>query len=61
MKEKKSYKAIWIIGSIALTIIGFAVIPVLIDKCGKKLYKSSLKNEEIDFDNMGPEIVKNES
>ena len=38
-------------------VVGFMVIPPLIDKWSKKVYKASLKNEEIDFDDMGPEIV----
>ena len=40
-----------------LTVIGFAVIPPLLDKYSNKAYKSFLKKEEIDFDNMGPKIV----
>ncbi len=48
----------WVIGFIAVTVIGFLVIPPLIKKYGNKIYRSSLKNEVIDFDNMGPEIVK---
>lgn len=55
---KKQNMAWWIIGSIVLTAIGFVVIPKLIKKYGDKLYKSSLKDGEIDFDEMGPEIVK---
>lgn len=55
---KKQNIALWVIGSVALTAIGFLVIPKLIKKYGDKIYKSSLKNEEIDFDEMGPEIVK---
>ncbi len=48
----------WVIGFIAVTVIGFLVIPPLIKKYGNKIYRSSLKKEVIDFDNMGPEIVK---
>lgn len=44
----------------ALTAAGFMFIPPLIQKYGNKAYKASLKNEEIDFDNMGPEIVPHE-
>lgn len=50
----------WVIGVLALTVIGFLVIPPLMKKYGNKIYKSSLKKDEIDFDNMGPEIVKKE-
>lgn len=40
-----------------LTAVGLIVIPRLLDKYANKAYKFSLKREEIDFDNMGPEIV----
>lgn len=45
----------------ALTAAGFIFIPPLIEKYGNKAYKASLKREAIDFDNMGPEIVPNET
>lgn len=61
MKKKSTMEKILIIlGAATLMVVGFMVIPKLIDKCSKKLYKASLKNEEIDFDNMGPEIIPNE-
>ena len=53
--EKTLY---WVVGVLALTIIGFLVIPPIMKKCSNKIYKSSLKKDKIDFDNMGPEIVK---
>ena len=55
--EKTIY---WIIGIAAVTVIGFLVIPPLMKKYGNKFYKSSLKKDEIDFEDMGPEIVKKE-
>ena len=55
--KSKGKKALIIAGGIALTAIGFIVIPPLLDKYANKAYKSSLNKEEIDFDNMGPEIV----
>lgn len=45
----------------ALTVAGFIFIPPLIQKYGNKAYKASLKREVIDFDNMGPEIVPNDT
>ena len=45
----------------ALTVAGCIAIPPLIQKYGKKAYKASLKREVIDFDNMGPEIVHNDT
>lgn len=58
MKEKKKSKIWWGIGSFVLVAIGFTVIPFFIDKYGNKIYKSSLKRDVIDFDDLGPEIVK---
>lgn len=58
MKKKKRSK-VWLgIGSLVLVAIGFTVIPFFIDKYGNKIYKSSLKRDIIDFDDLGPEIVK---
>lgn len=56
-KKCKTSKVLMLVGGVALTVAGFIVIPPLIDKYSNKMYKASLKNEEIDFDNMGPEIV----
>ena len=44
-------------GGVALTAAGLIVIPPLVAKYANKSYKSSLENESIDFDDMGPEIV----
>ncbi len=61
MKKKSTTEKILILlGAVALMVVGFLVIPPFIDKCSKKLYKASLKNEEIDFDDMGPEIIPKE-
>ena len=53
----KGKKTLIIAGGIVLTAVGFIVIPHLLDKYANKAYKFSLKKEEIDFDNMGQEIV----
>lgn len=50
-------KLLMVIGGATLTVAGFIVIPLLLEKYSNKIYKSSLKREQIDFDNMGPEIV----
>lgn len=50
----------WIIGTVAVTTVGFLVIPPLMKKYSNKLYKFSLKKDNIDFENMGPEVVKKE-
>ena len=54
----KISKVWWSIGSLVLVAIGFTVVPYYINKYGNKIYKSFLKREVIDFDNLGPEIVK---
>lgn len=60
MKKKSSTEKILIFVAVAtLTVVGFIVIPSLIDKYANKVYKASLKKEEIDFDDMGPEIIPN--
>lgn len=56
MKKKKS--KVWWIVSLILVLVGFVVIPYFIDKYGNKIYKSSLKRNVIDFDNLGPQIIK---
>lgn len=55
MSEKKT---LIIIGGIILTVVGFIIIPPMMKKYSNKLYKSRMKSEDIDFDSMGPEIVK---
>lgn len=64
MKEKKKMgtleKFLIVVGGVALTAVGFAVIPPLVEQYSNKLYKATLKTDEIDFDNMGPEIVPKE-
>ncbi len=57
MKTYKSNKIVKFIFWLAIVIVGIIVISPLIDKLSSKLYKSSLENEDLDFDDMGPEIV----
>lgn len=56
-KDSRCGKAVWFVAGSVLTVVGFVVIPSLIKKYGNKAYKKSLDAEDIDFDNMGPEIV----
>lgn len=56
-KKCSANKVFMVVGVVSLTIAGFIVISPLIEKYSNKMYKNSLKKEEIDFDNMGPEIV----
>lgn len=61
MKKKSSTEKFLVFLAVAaLTVVGFVVIPPLIDKLANKVYKASLKKEEIDFDDMGPEIIPND-
>lgn len=58
MKTKRKYRKVtWFVVGGALTVVGFINIPPLIKKYGDKVYKKSLKTDDIDFDDMGPEIV----
>ena len=61
MKEEKKIdrcgKFLWFAVGSALTVAGFLVIPPLIKKYVNKTYKKSLSTDDIDFDDMGPEIV----
>lgn len=63
MKSKNDTygKVLLVLFGVALTVVGFIVIPPLLKKYTNKMYKVSLKKEEIDFDNMGPEIVKKDA
>lgn len=56
-KDSRCGKVAWFVVGSALTVVGFVVIPPLIKKYGSKAYKKFLDAEDIDFDNMGPEIV----
>lgn len=60
-KKEKAKKICWIVGSIALTAVGFSVVPRLIDKYGNKMYKKSITDTEININDMAPEIVKKET
>ena len=41
-----------------VTVVGIIVIPPMIKKYGNKIYKSTISTDKIDFDDLGPEIVK---
>ena len=56
-KKNRCSKVAWLVAGSVLTVAGLVFIPPLIQKYGNKAYKKSLKNDEIDFDGMGPEIV----
>lgn len=54
----KNENLLYVIGSVVLMVAGFIFIPPLMKKYTNKAYKKSCSSEEIDFDNLGPEIVK---
>ena len=60
-KKNKHGKLKWVAIGAGLTAAGFIIIPPLIKKYGTKVYRNTLNSSEIDFDNMGPEIVPFES
>ena len=53
--------ALAVAGAIMLTAAGIIIIPRLMRKYSNKVYKESVKKDEIDFDNLGPEIVRKEN
>lgn len=55
MKKKHKKVCLFLLGS-TLTISGMIIIPPLIKKIGSKVYKQNIRNDEIDFENMGPVI-----
>lgn len=58
-KRKKRSSKVWLfVGGAAVTATGFIVIPPLIKKYTNKVAKHNSSTENIDFDNLGPEIVR---
>lgn len=53
-------KLLLIVCVIGLIFIDVFIIPKTLKKYGNRKYKASLKKESIDFDNLGPKIVKKE-
>lgn len=54
----KGKTIVFIIGFAVVAIIGFIIIPPFIKNMSNKMYKSSAKKNKIDFDDLGPEIVR---
>jgi hypothetical protein len=57
--KRKVQRIVSMISGVSLTVIGFLVIPKVINKYSQKIYKRNLKADEIDFADMGPKIVTN--
>lgn len=49
-----------IIGAVVLTAIAFVVVPPIINKVSRKIYRSQNDTSDIDFENMGPEVERKE-
>ena len=58
--DKKESKIWWLVGGVVVTTVGFIVIPPLYRKLTNKVAKMSSSTKDIDFNNLGPEIVKND-
>lgn len=55
---KRSTKiACYVAGSIVITVVALAVMPELIRRLSICQYRSGHDTSDIDFDDMGPEIV----
>jgi len=61
MEKKKNSKLLRFIGCGVLTVLGFIIVPPIITKISNKIYKMNSDTDKIDFDNLGPEIVKRET
>lgn len=56
-KKDRRGKIMWTVVGSVFTMAGFIILPTLIKKYGSRVYKKSLNTNDIDFDEMGPEIV----
>lgn len=56
--KSSTSKIIKVVGGIGVTAIGIYAVPKLQDSFSKKLYAHQLAKDIIDFDNLGPEIVR---
>lgn len=52
---------IFVVGSVALTAVSVVVVPPILDRLSRKAYKASVDTSDIDFNDMGPEIVRKDS
>ena len=59
MKRKKKFHIIpFFIGGAVLSVCGLAVIPPIVDGCSRWVYKHTMTKKSIDFNKMGPKIVR---
>jgi len=52
----KIQKILYGIGFVSLIVFGVVIVPKLLKKCTLEVYKKG--NSNINFDDLGPEIVK---
>lgn len=51
----------WVLGTCAFAAVGLFVVPQITMKISAKMYKANIQKEEVDFNNLGPEIVKKDT
>ena len=59
-KKATKRKLLMAAGVLMITTAGFILIPPMLKKCSNKIYKASVKKDDIDFDSLEPEIVRKE-
>lgn len=55
--SKTKKKLLVLIGGAAITFVSLTVIPGIVNKVARKVYRAQNDTSDIDFDNLGPEIV----
>lgn len=56
--KRSSRIALYVVGSVAVAAIAVVVVPPLIRALSMRQYRASSDISDIDFNNMGPEIVE---
>lgn len=49
-----------IVAGVVLTAVAFVVIPPIINKVSRKVYRAQNDTSGIDFENLGPEVMRKE-
>lgn len=55
MEKKKHH---WLLCGLLLTAVGFLLIPKATSEISNKTYKKEVDTRDINFEDMGPEIVR---
>lgn len=61
IRNNKAYKVLLLVGGAILMAAGFIVIPPLLKKLTNKAVKIISSSKDIDFDSLGPEIVRKDA